>query len=181
MSFNGDGVLDAEEMASLIRMASNDGRDIGMVVKNNGADIVPESLRSYFDGAARLDVMGYHFVWYSNLSDSKGKPNAGPLIVVRRSDAASASLMALLQQSSDSLLVVLSAFKASGDKNSQDMLPTFEYEIREARLSHVGFQTDPTFGPCEVLIFSARTFELRTAPQLQTGIRGAVRTFHSSK
>jgi hypothetical protein len=98
--------------------------------------------------------------------------------VVRLCDVASASILSLLKSQTEQLRVVLSAFRAGGDSLTITMQPTFEVEINNGRVASYSVFTPAILDgmPCEVICFAHQGLEIRSAPQLQTGMRGAVRT-----
>ena len=78
-------------------------------------------------------------------------------------------------QDSD-IKVQLSVFKASGD-SATDMQPTLEFLLEGARVDTHSILTGGTpKRACEIIFFHYRKIEIRSAPQLRTGLRGAVRS-----
>ncbi len=83
----------------------------------------------------------------------------------------------MLKNQDSEIKVTISVFKAGGD-SSKDMQPSLEFVLTEACASHThciltGGQPKR---PSEIIYFAFRKIEFRSAPQLDTGLRGAVRT-----
>ena len=182
MSFTPDPILDPDAVLRLVELASQTttGQDVVLLLENKGTPIEGESVRNFADGKKRLDVMGYMLI--SGVQPAPGTSNAkvstGDLIVVRQCDAASASIASLLKSQTEDLKVVLSTFKAGGDRAATDEQPTLEIEIDKGRVAHFSVLTPSRLNgiPCEVVAFAHQGLEIRSAPQAQTGLRGAVRT-----
>lgn len=179
MSFNQDQVLDADEALRIIDMlAGESGTDYHMMIDNKGKKIVGESQRVFGDVMEMMDIGGYYYNAKVTAApgSTKGVVKVSPLIVVRDADAATASIAGLLNNQDQDLVVNILVFKASGD-GSNDLQPFFQIELRGAR---VAFHAVITGGvpkrPCEIIAFQQREAEIRSAPQLNTGLRGAVRT-----
>ncbi|WP_399697640.1 type VI secretion system tube protein Hcp [Xenophilus sp.] len=180
MSFNNDGKLDVDEALRMVDLAASgdpDG-DMAMSVQSKGSPVEGESRRAYDDGKKRMDVKGYFFrSWvHTPPGSNKGRVSLTTLSVVRESDAASASLAGLLNKQADDLEVVISVYKASGDDSPEEQ-PTLEITLKQARLDQHCLLSGGALGrPCEVLSFQYRTLVLASAPQVKSGLRGAVRT-----
>ena len=70
----------------------------------------------------------------------------------------------------------VSVFKAGGD-SSKDQQPTLELVLEGARITtHCMLTGGTPRRPCEIIYFMPRKLELKSAPQQQSGLRGAVRT-----
>jgi len=180
MSFNNDGVLDVDESLRLIDLAARGdaGSDMAMSIQSKGTAVEGESERTYDDGKKRMQILGYFVrAWvHTPPGSNKGRVSTTTLSVVRESDAATASLASLLNKQAADLEVVLSVYKAGGD-NSPDAQPTLELTLQEARLDHHCLLSGGALGrPCEVVSFQYRTLAVKSAPQVTSGQRGAVRT-----
>lgn len=164
-----------QELMALLELASNKSQyDLMLSLEKDGSPIEGETPRKFGDGKPRLEVEGY--LW--GVSQRSGSGSAGrqpyTLYVVRRCDAATASIMSCLTSASEKLKVGLSAYRAGGDN---DVDPVLEISVEKARLLVHALLTGPdALGPCEVLGFAGRHFEVKSAPQQGSGLRGAVRT-----
>jgi len=100
-----------------------------------------------------------------------------PLTVVRQADSASAILTQLTNTRAANLRATISKYLAGGDASvTADTLPMFELKIDEAQITAQYFITAPgDVMLYEILVFSYRKIEIRTAPQQGTGSRGATR------
>jgi len=182
MSLILDHTLDPDAILRFIDLASEveAGQDLALLLENKGTPVKGESTRTFEDGKDRLDVMGYMLVSDIQVAPgtSTAKVSASNLVVVRRCDAASASIASLLNSQTEDLKVVLSTFKAGGDDFSIDLQPTLEIEIDKGRVAHFSILTPSRLKgvPCEVVAFAHQGIEIRSAPQAKTGLRGAVRT-----
>lgn len=180
MSFNQDGKLDLDEALRILEIASkkSDGVDLLLHVESKGTPVEGESPRRFDDGKLRMDMLGYSFgvSVHQPPGGAKGQVRAQPVIVVRQSDAATASLSSLLKSQAHDLTVSISAFKAGGD-DSPDAQPTLVLELQQARVERQMLLSGGVVGvPCEIVVFDYRSVSIRSAPQQRSGIRGAVRT-----
>jgi hypothetical protein len=179
MAFTLDGVLDPDEALRLLDALSGESHnDFAMLIENKGTPIEGESTRAYEDGKSRLDIGGYYLLSQVNIppGSSKGKVASYPIIVVRDCDAATASVASLLKAQDSDLKVTLSVFKAGGD-TSEEMQPTLELVMEGARVTTHSLVTGGRPKKArEIIYFAYRKLELRSAPQRNTGQRGAVRT-----
>lgn len=179
MSFNQDQLLDTDEALRLLDMMSGEsGVDFHMMIDNKGKKLVGESQRVFGDAMEMMDIGGYYYNAKVSAApgSSKGVVKVSPVIVVRDADAATASIASLLNSQDHDLVVSILVFKASGD-SSNDLQPFFQIELRGARVSYHGVITGGTpKRPCEIIVFQQREAEIRTAPQVSSGLRGAVRT-----
>lgn len=179
MSFTLDGTLDPDEALRLLDYLSGESdNDFAMLVENKGTPVEGESSRPYEDGKSRLDIGGYYMLTEVKIppGSSKGKVAHFAVIVVRDCDAATASVASLLKSQEIELKVTISVFKAGGD-NSGDMQPTLEIVMEGARVvTHAILTGGQPKKPREIIYFGYRKIEIRSAPQRDTGLRGAVRT-----
>ncbi len=179
MSWTTDGMLDPEEGLRLLdRMSGDSINDFAMRVENKGAVVEGESLRDYGDGKQRMDISGYSYLAevVTPPGAAKGKVRQSTLIVVRGCDAATASFASMMKNQDSDIQVQLSVFKAGGD-SSKDLQPTLEILLGGARIRRHAILTGGTpKRPCEILFFAYRKIEIRSAPQLASGQRGAVRS-----
>jgi len=177
---NPDRILRMLDLAGAKSSASDNNQDLVVLVENNGTVIEGECKRQFADGKKRLDALGYMLGGSTVLRTDFSGTNLvqSDLIVVRQSDAATASLWSLYksQTSTTNLKVQLSVFKAGGD-NSPDAQPTLEIVLSQARVTAISALTSTTMAvPCEIVFFLFGCLEIRSAPQLAQGQRGAVRT-----
>lgn len=131
------------------------------------------------DGTPRLPVLGFEWGLTSTSATAPDKALARreyrPLFVMRRCDAATASIMSGLA-SNEGMTVKLSMFESNTDKQA-----VWELNLRKARLlQHMTYTGGPIGGAQEVFALAAMEFELQTAAQQSSGIRGAVRVFSDS-
>jgi type VI protein secretion system component Hcp len=181
MSFDRDGLLDPDEALRLLELASHsDGdTDIVLMIESKGTVVEGESARAFADGKSRMPVKGYYFNAAVKVppGSSKGVVAVTSLVVVRESDAATASLASLLRSQATDLKVDLSVFKAGGEAVSKDAQPTLEFVLEKARVkSHTMLTGLSPQCAVEVLSFEYETLTVKSAPQQATGARGAVRT-----
>ena len=179
MSFNQDGKLDPDEALRLLETMSGESvMDFTMLLESKGSVIEGESNRKFEDGKKRMALGGYHYCTdiVTPPGSSKGQVRCSMLVVVRYSDAATASIASLLKNQDADIKVTISVFKAGGDV-SKDQQPTLELLLEEARVHTQSLLTGgQPKRPCEIIYFAFRKIEIRSAPQLDTGLRGAVRT-----
>ena len=169
------GTPDPQQLMTLLNLASNKSQyDLMLSIEKDGSPISGETQRRFADDKPRMEVEGY--LW--GVSQRSGGGSAGrqpyTLYIVRRCDAATASIMSCLTGASERMTVTLSAYRAGGD---HDLDPVLELTVENARLLVHSLLTGPgDLGPCEVLGFAGRRFEVKSAPQEGSGLRGAVRT-----
>ncbi|CAN5717465.1 hypothetical protein BH11PSE13_BH11PSE13_11260 [soil metagenome] len=179
MSWTLDGTLDPDEALRLLdHMSGESGNDFLMLIESKGSVIEGESERHFEDGKKRMDIAGYSYLSevVTPPGASKGKVRASSLIVVRDCDAATASVASLLKNQDDAIKVTLSVFKAGGD-DSKDSQSSLEFVLEGARITtHCVLTGGRPKRPCEIIYFQYRKIEIRSAPQVATGLRGAVRT-----
>lgn len=181
MSFNSDGLLDIDEVLRIaeLSISSQTGIDMFMVVESGGAPVEGESARAFSDGKPHMDIQGY-FIFANQVqqgSDKKYKANSSPLVVVRQSDAATASLYSLLNNGKTDVKATVQVYRAGGNAKSTQSQPTIEIVASEARIYCIATYTSKQLAqPCDIVVFAHRKLEVKTAPQQTTGIRGAVRT-----
>jgi hypothetical protein len=179
MSWTKDGTLDPDEALRLLdHMSGESGNDFVMMIENKGAVMEGESSREYEDGKQRMDIAGYAYLAevVTPPGSSKGKVRNAPLIVIRDCDAATASIASLMKNQDSEIKVQLSVFKAGGE-GSKDMQPTLEFLLEGARVdTHSILTGGIPKRPCEIIFFHYRKLEIRSAPQKNTGLRGAVRS-----
>lgn len=178
MSFNNDGLMDPDEaLRTLDLLSSESGSDFHMMIENKGTKLSGESKRLFDGGMEMLDIGGYFYESdvLSTPGSSKGQVRALPFMVVRDCDAATASIASLMNSQDNQLIVNVLVFKAGGD-TGQDMQPFLEIELRGARIGkHAILTGGRPKRPCEIILFQYREIEIKTAPQLLSGLRGAVR------
>jgi len=180
MSITGEGVLDPNDALRMLDLALNTpgGHDIVMSIENAGAPIEGESLRQFEDGKPRMDVAGYYWGAQQRTQGGlvSGKRALANFIVVRRSDAATASIASLLRTNAEAGKVTISAFKAGGDVKSAEQQPTLEFVLEQVRVhSHFMLSGGALGGPTEIIAFAFRRLTIRSARQKETGARGALR------
>ncbi|MDH6592560.1 hypothetical protein M2165_002449 [Variovorax sp. TBS-050B] len=179
MSWTYDGKLDPDEALRLLdHLSGESGNDFAMMIESKGSPIEGESKRTYEDGKQRMDIGGYSYKTdvVTPPGATKGKLRNYPFIVIRDCDAATASIASLLKNQDADLKVTVSVFKAGGD-SSKDLQSHLEFVMEGARVQcHAIVTGGQPKRPCDIIFFSYRKLEVRSAPQQQTGARGAVRT-----
>ncbi|MFM9424232.1 hypothetical protein RCH10_000655 [Variovorax sp. GrIS 2.14] len=180
MSLNGDGYLDTDEALRLLDLGLRKGvsLDMAMSIDNRGTPVEGESPRTYADGKARMDLLGYDV--HAGLRIAPGASTASlslsHLHVVRQSDAATASIASLLRNQTVGLTITVSIYRSGGEDGSQ-LEPMIEFVLTGGRVNEVAYLTGGSSGhPCEIIRFGYRVMSINSAAQLATGIRGAVRT-----
>ncbi|RZL96397.1 MAG: hypothetical protein EOP82_00805 [Variovorax sp.] len=179
MSWTKDGTLDPDEALRLLDAVSGEsGNDFVMLIENKGTVVEGESERGHEDGKQRMDIAGYLYLAEVRTppGSTKGAIRHAELIVIRDCDAATASIASLMKNQDSEIKVQLSVFKASGD-TAADLQPTLEFLLEGARVDAQCILTGGTpRRPCEIIFFQYRKIEIRSAPQMITGLRGAVRS-----
>jgi len=180
MSFDSDGHIDPDEALRLLDLAHAAGasQDLVLLVESKGTAVDGESTRQFDDGKKRLDALGYMFSGYTQARAGNAQNKVGMLnfSVVRQCDAATASLCSLFKSQVEDISVRVSSFKAGGDI-SKDAQPTLELIFDKVRIASMSILTASKLtGSCEILSFAYESLEIRSAPQLSSGMRGAVRT-----
>ncbi|RZI90678.1 MAG: hypothetical protein EOP78_16080 [Variovorax sp.] len=180
MSLSNDGRLDTDEALRLLDLAihGEGGNDMALSIDNNRTPVEGESPRTYSDGKHRLDVLGYDV--HAALRIAPGTTTPAMLLshlhIVRRSDAATASIASLLRNQTLNLTLTLSVYRAGGDP-SPNADPMIQYIFEHARVAEIALLTGGAVGmPCEVIRFGYRVMRIEAAPQQTSGARGAVRT-----
>lgn len=181
MSFNTDGLLDIDEVLRIAELSINSkmGMDMFMVVESGGAPVEGESSRAFGDGKPHMDIQGYfmfaHQVQQGN--DVKFKASVSALVVVRHSDAATASLYSLLNNGKTDVKATVQAYRSGGNAKSTQAEPVIEIIASEARIYGISSYTSQQLSqPCDVVVFAHRKLEIKTASQQASGLRGPVRT-----
>lgn len=151
------------------------GYDLSAVIEKDGNPIAPdEAKRSYSDGKPHLEIMGYLWGVSQDVGASSTSKRPHILYLVRRTDAATASIMSALVAGSENCRVQVDVHRAGGDSDGDPML---QLVVDKARLvTHCLLTASVQHGPCELLGFAGRKFEIKSAPQQTTGLRGGVRT-----
>lgn len=174
------GHLSSEQIRTLIELAVDKGQyDLMLLIESQGRAIEGESPRQFSDGKTRMEVEGY--LWgvatpTSSMVDVDHW-NAYPrlLYVLRRCDAATASLLSLMNGRNDTLRITLSAYRAGGDARAD---PSLQFVVERGRLASQTLLTAPGgLGPCEILSFAGRDFTISSRPQQGSGRTGAERVF----
>ncbi|MDM0044953.1 type VI secretion system tube protein Hcp [Variovorax dokdonensis] len=179
MSWKLDGTLDPDEALRLLdHMSGESGNDFLMLIESKGSPVEGDSKRKFEDGKQRMRIAGYSYLSEIRRppGSTKGQVAMSAMIVVRECDAATATIASLLKNQESDLKVQISIFKAGGDSSSEQQ-PMLEFMLEEARIDTQAILTggNPR-RPCEIIYFMPRKMEIRSAPQQQTGLRGAVRT-----
>lgn len=180
MSLSPDGRLDTDEALRLLDLAMNTAgaNDIAMSIDNNRTPVEGESTRTYSDGKPRLDVLGYDV--HAGLRVAPGSTTPAMVLshlhVVRRTDAATASIASLLRNQTVNLTLTLSIYRAGGDP-SPTADPMVQFTFEGARVAEIALLTGGALGgPSEVIRFGYRVMRIEAASQQTGGLRGAVRT-----
>ena len=172
------GHLTSEEIRTLIGLALDKTQhDLMLLIENQGRAIEGESPREFSDGKSRMEVEGY--LWgVTAPTNSVGDVEfwgAFPrmLFVLRRCDAATASLLSLMNGRNVDLRITLSAYRAGGEARPD---PSLQFVVEQARLaSHTLLTAPGGLGPCEILGFAGRDFIVSSRPQHSSGRSGAER------
>lgn len=170
--------LNCDELRTLVELAVDKQQcDLMLLIENQGRAIEGESPRPFHDGKKRMEVEAY--LWgVAAPTNSVGDVEfwgAFPrmLYVLRRCDAATASLLSLMNSRSTELSITLSAFRAGGEAAAE---PHLQVAVERARLASHTFLTAPgALGPCEILGFAGRDFTVSSRPQQGSGRAGAER------
>ncbi|QRF58418.1 type VI secretion system tube protein Hcp [Variovorax sp. UC122_21] len=174
MSFSAEGALDPDELLRLLDlMAGEPANDFLMSIDNRGTKVKGESER----GIEFIDIGGYchQMEVVSPPGSTKGSVRVHPFVIVREVDAATASIASLLFSQEANLEVSIFVYRASGDHLPSQ--PFFEVILTGARVVSQAIVTGgKPRQPREVTVFESRNVQVKTAPQLASGIRGAVRT-----
>lgn len=178
-------VMDMEEALRTLEMVGNrsEKTDLWMYVESERAGaIAGESERVFADLKSRMEVRGYYIsggaTSDSANSQARARRQYSSLRVVRLTDATTSSLMSLFS-SNDSLTVELTKYKAGGDV-SKDLQPSFKIKIEKARIKTftiLSGEEVSSSSAVEIIEFAFRKISIDSAPQLLSGLRGAVRTF----
>lgn len=169
--------LDVEAALQRLRQASqHESSGYHMVLELKGDRQGPIKAE---DGTAQLPVLGFEWGLTTTSAvttdKSLGRREYRPLFVARRCDAATASILSGLA-ANEGMTVKLSVFESNTDKQA-----VWELNLKSARLlQHITHTGGSIGGAQEVLALAAKEFELQTAPQLSSGIRGGVRVFSDS-
>jgi hypothetical protein len=170
-----DNLLQLTRLAHTQRM----GADLVMAMENSGTPVSGDNVRRYPDGKPRLDMVGLSWGLASASvgGAAQGPRSYAPLTVVREADSASAIFTQLTNNRAANLRASISKYLAGGDASvTADTLPMFELKIDEAQITAQYFITAPgDVMLFEILVFSYRKIEIKTAPQQGTGSRGATR------
>ncbi|PZQ74535.1 MAG: hypothetical protein DI563_12020 [Variovorax paradoxus] len=170
-----------DNLLQLTRLAHTNqmGADLVMAMENSGTPVTGDNVRRYPDGKPRLDMVGMSWGLASATigGAAQGPRSYAPLTVVRQADSASAILTQLTNNRAANLRATISKYLAGGDASvTADTLPMFELKIDEAQITAQYFITAPgDVMLYEILVFSYRKIEIKTAPQQGTGSRGATR------
>jgi type VI protein secretion system component Hcp len=179
MAWNSNPNVDAEELLSVLSMfpLGETQMDINLIVTIDGANIQGENLRTWGEDA----ISAYGYFFKTQVTDAN-YVDAGSLWVARNLDVASASLTSALKACSGTskkrMSACLRVFRAGGN----DIIgiapkPVIKFTLQDAQIVFQTFLTNnPTGLPTEVLAFAYKTITIETAPQLASGIIGAVRT-----
>lgn len=175
------GIWNIDEQLRVLGLVQTqfEGNDLVMLVDNNGTPVEGDGVRPFPDGKPRMTITGYSWGLTVNVpggAASDRRRTMNPLTVVRRTDAATASLASLVSQAASNLRVLISAFRAGGDPSVTDTQPMFEIELSEARISGQFLLSGGPLGTLsEILVLDYRGITLRSAAQQSTGARSAVR------
>lgn len=180
MSLNADGRIDTDEALRLLDLSlhAEGANDIALSIDNNRTPVEGESRRTYSDGKPRIDLLGYDVHAGLRIAPGVATPSLvlSHLYVVRRTDAATASIASLLRSQTPTLKLTLSIYRAGGDP-IRDADPMVEFIFEGARVSEIALLTGGAVGvPSEIIRFGYRVMKIQSAPQLASGLRGAVST-----
>jgi len=175
---NPDEILRLFDLASEQAVAAN--QDMVLLIEHKGTPIEGESPRKFEDGKKRLSALGCLLIsGVKEASPNRTKVivTTSDLIVVRQCDAATASIANLFKKQEEDLKVQISFFKTDGAGTSEDQQPMLEITIERGRIAYFSMLTSSKFcgAPCEVIAFAHQGLKIDSAPQLKSGLRGALR------
>ncbi len=128
------------------------------------------------DGTSQLPILGFEWgvttTSWTAPDKSGGRRVYRPLYIARRCDAATASIMSGVARN-EGMKAEVSVFESNTDKQA-----VWKLSLKKARLiQHITHTGGAIGGAQELMGLAATEFELETAPQTSSGIRGGVRTF----
>ena len=180
MSMTSNGVPDPDDALRMLDLAlgAASGCDLVMMIEHSGTPIEGELDRRFEDGKPRMEIAGYF--WGAHQHSQSGRAAAARalsnFIVVRRTDAATASIASLLRVNAEAGKVVVSVYKSGGDVKSAEAQAMLEFTMEKVRVTSHMLLTNSVLGvPTEIISFAFRRFSIRSAPQKEAGARGAVR------
>jgi type VI protein secretion system component Hcp len=180
MSFDREEAIDPDELGAVLKLFPDGATqmDMELNVELDGSDIEGEGFGT--SGDKTLAISGYF--WKAQMFGDDGyKVIPGSLWISRNLDVASASLTSALKACSGNakkrMCVELKVFRAGGTNLVGIVAkPVICFKLSNARIAFQAFLTNsPTGLPTEVLAFSFETIQIETAPQMASGIIGAVR------
>lgn len=179
MAWNMDGVIDTDELNSILSLFPDDKTqaDVELAVALDGNVIMGETTGKAGDNV--LQLIGYHIKIQVNPND-ENRLNLGSLWAIRNVDSASAALTSALKacmgQSKKTLDVELAVYKAGAiGGGGIGPRPYIRLILDGARLILQTFQMNKTSGiTTEVLAFTYKALEVQTSPQLSSGLIGPV-------
>lgn len=165
---NIDAVLDR-----LRTISQEDSEGFHMVLELTGEKQGPIKAE---DGTPQLPILGFEWgvttTSWTAPDKAGGRRSYRPLFITRRCDAATASIMSGLT-TNEGMTAELSVFESNTDKQA-----VWKLKLKKSRLiQHITHTGGPVGGAQELLALTATEFELETAPQTSSGIRGGVRSF----
>ncbi len=180
MSWDSNATIDWDELGSIIRLlpSAPTAMDIQMVFTSPKGAIEGEGVG---ENKYLLPIFGYAFK-----AQRKGATVDSSIVaahafwVIRNVDAASASLMSVMLKpggkdkfSSVSVYV----FKSGDQVAGMERQPMIEFNLGNAVIAFHSIVTAGNSGtPVEVLSLSFDDIEVNTAPQQDSGLRGALRS-----
>jgi type VI protein secretion system component Hcp len=179
MAWNDDVTVDPEELQSILSMfpQGETQMDMDLTVTIDGTNIRGENLSTW--GEDTISAYGYYFK--AQLNHAKAA-FPGTFCVARNLDVASASLTSAFKAcsgtSKKTMSVCLRVFRAGGnDIIGITPKPVIKFTLHDSYILLQAFLTNNPSGlPTEVLAFNYRSITIETAPQLASGLIGAVRT-----
>ncbi|CAM5790905.1 type VI secretion system tube protein Hcp [Ottowia pentelensis] len=160
-----------QELIDLVKLSVDKSKyDVMAVIEIGGSPLKGDSQRQFSDGKPRLDVEAYLWGVAQPIDVSMqvvGHRQAGILYLIRRCNSATASILSALVSNSK-VKVTLDAYRAGGGGDVR----VIEIIVDEARVAKHCLFTDQTLGPCEMLGFAGKKFEIKTFAQLSSGLEG---------
>jgi hypothetical protein len=180
MSWDADTRVDWDEFGALLKIMSvaNNGSDVMLVYSTKKGPVEGERAGDY---KYILPVLGYAFkAQRQGQNGNKVSIYPTALYVVRGVDAATASFLSAMKEvrpdngnENLSLFVHRSGTYIPGAANA----PLIEINLTNAVISFCAIVTPSTSPvPLEFLAVTYSAIEISTAPQLESGIRGAIRS-----
>ena len=180
MSMTSNGVPDPDDALRMLDLAlgAASGCDLVMMIENAGSPIEGVLEPQFDDGKPRMEIAGYFCGGHQHTQSGRASAarTLSNFIVVRRTDAATASIASMLRVNAEAGKVIVGVYKSGGDLKSTEAQAMLEFTMEKVRVTSHMMLTNSVLGaPTEIISFAFRRFTIRSAPQKNTGARGAVR------